>query len=253
MRKIVKPLETVGVKGMMMASGNGITHRCHPLLAAYACDYLEQILVVGCKMGECPICQVQPEDLGNGKGDYLFRDLTTVRRALKTYDTAPDTFTAECKAAGIKPIVRPFWQNLPHCHIFRCITPDILHQLYQGMIKYLVAWLKSAYSKAELDARCCKLSPNHQVRYFFKGITHLNRLTDKEHNDIARILLGLIIDMPLPNGTSPIRLIKAVRALLAGVDGRAGKEVERELTTFTSETFASTLIQRVQQTMLTML
>jgi hypothetical protein len=214
MRKILQPLVEAGKQGVPMASGDGVIRRCHPILAAYACDYMEQILVVGCKMGECSECQVPPHELGIGVDKYKTRNLGTIRAALATYHTAPNRFTSACRDAGIKPIVHPFWEDLPHCNIFRCITPDILHQLYQGLIKHLVTWLKSAYSKSELDARCRKLPPNHQVRHFLKGITHLNRLTGKEHSDIARILLGLIIDIPLPDGRSPVRLVKAVRAML---------------------------------------
>ncbi|KAI0348837.1 hypothetical protein OH77DRAFT_546701 [Trametes cingulata] len=36
----------------------------------------------------------------------------------------------------------------------------------------------------------------------------------KEHGDICRFLLGLVIGLPLPGGQSPVRLIRAVRALL---------------------------------------
>ena len=162
-RKILKPLVTAGVNGLSMISGDGITRRCHPIVAAYACDYMEQILVVGCKMYECPQCEVPSEELGSGQDDYATRNLEAICEALHTYDTNPDQYASTCYEAGIKPIVHPFWENLPHCNIFRCITPDILHQLSQGMIKHLVSWVKSAYSKAELDARCKCLPPNHHI------------------------------------------------------------------------------------------
>lgn len=116
--------------------------------------------------------------------------------------------------AGVKPIYKPYWEDLPYADPFLSITPDILHQLYQGVIKHLVAWVKSAYSEDEIDARCRRLPPGHHVRVFKKGITSLYQLTGREHADIARILLGFIIDMPLPDGMSSVRLVRAVRALL---------------------------------------
>ena len=93
-------------------------------------------------------------------------------------------------------------------------TPDILHQLYQGVIKHLIAWIESAYSEAEIDARARRLPRNHHIRVFTQGITSLYQLTGREHSDIARILLGLIIDIPLPDGVSPHRLVRAVRGIL---------------------------------------
>ena len=116
--------------------------------------------------------------------------------------------------AGVKPIIHPFWENLPYCDIHWCITPDILHQLLQGLIKHLTNWIKSAFDANELDARCQALPPNSHIRQFFKGITPLSKITGHEHRDISRILLGLIIDMKLPDGLSNMKLLKATRAML---------------------------------------
>ena len=47
-----------------------------------------------------------------------------------------------------------------------------------------------------------------------KGISSLSRVTGQEHDQMACILLGLIVDIPLPGGLSPVHLVQAVRALL---------------------------------------
>ncbi|KAJ6447624.1 hypothetical protein C8R45DRAFT_1057446 [Mycena sanguinolenta] len=58
------------------------------------------------------------------------------------------------------------------------------------------------------------LPPNHNIRLFMKGISKLNRVTGREHAQISRFLLGIIVDIPLPHGFSSIRLVKSVRAVL---------------------------------------
>jgi hypothetical protein len=214
LRKILCPLCDAGINGISIASGNGIFYRGHPILAAHAGDYMENIAVVGCKMGECPRCQVPPASLGKSNPQYPLRNLDKVLDALANFDHDPDIFAQACLEAGIKPIPHPYWEDLPYTNIFQSITPDVLHQLYQGLIKHLIAWIKLAFDNAELDARCRRLPPNHHLRHFWKGITHLSRPTGKEHSDIARILLGIIIDMPLPEGQSPVRLVRATCALL---------------------------------------
>jgi hypothetical protein len=214
LREILSPLRNAGINGMPVASGDGIFRRGHPILAAHVGDYMENIAVVGCKMGECPRCQVPPASLGRSNPQYPLRNLNKTLDALAKFDQDPDTFAQACSEAGIKPIPHPYWEDLPYVNIFQSITPDILHQLYQGLIKHLIAWIKLAFDNAELDARCRRLPPNHHLRHFWKGITHLSRPTGKEHSDIARILLGIIIDMPLPEGQSPVRLVRATRALL---------------------------------------
>lgn len=123
-------------------------------------------------------------------------------------------FLKACRDEGIKPIYRPFWDDLPYANPYLAITPDILHQLYQGVLKHLVAWVIKAYGAAEIDARCRRLPPNHNTRLFLKGISTLSKVTGQEHSDMARILLGLVVDLPLPSGLSSVRLVAAVRAIL---------------------------------------
>ncbi|KAI0353815.1 hypothetical protein OH77DRAFT_1406272 [Trametes cingulata] len=212
---VLAPLREAGIHGMDLVSGDGVTRRGHPIFAMYIGDYPEQLLVTCCKTGTCPKCAIPREEVGESTiQNRPLRNLEEVLDALDRVDEGMATFTRACRDAGIKPVVAPFWKDLPYVNIFQSITPDILHQLYQGVIKHLLSWLKAAYSPEELDARCRRLPPNHQVRLFLKGITTLQKVTGKEHGDICRFLLGLVIGLPLPGGQSPVRLIRAVRALL---------------------------------------
>ncbi|CDO72059.1 hypothetical protein BN946_scf184962.g2 [Trametes cinnabarina] len=115
---------------------------------------------------------------------------------------------------GIKCIQQPYWANLPFVNIYRSITPDILRQLCQGVVKHLVSWIITAYGADEIDAHCCRIPPNHNIRLFLKGIMKLQCVTGKEHADMCRFILGLVIGIPLPDGVSPHPLLCAVRALL---------------------------------------
>jgi hypothetical protein len=67
-----------------------------------------------------------------------------------------DAFHAACCEAGLKPVYWPFWEPLLLANIFISITPDILHQLLQGVMKHLVVWLTNprAFGQADIDARC---------------------------------------------------------------------------------------------------
>jgi len=149
--KVTQPLGPAGVNGVEMSQGNGDLHRCHPLLAGFISDYPEQTLGACCKNGTCPKCTVPPDCLGDGK-DYPLQDLKKVLEALKTFDAGPTTYRKNCEAAGIKPVLHPFWEDLKGVNIFDSITPDILHQVHQGVIKHLVNWIKSIFGPAEIDA-----------------------------------------------------------------------------------------------------
>ena len=216
MGRVLGPLKEAGMAGIFMASGNGLVYRNHPLVACFSGDYPEQVLTTCVATGECAMCPAARDEMGDydRHQNHGLRDLDRILEALDSFDDDPGQFLQTCAEAHVKPVVNPFWKDLPYVHIYRSITPDILHQLYQGILKHMIGWVIQAVGRLEVDARCRRLPPNHNIRLFVKGITSLSRVTGQEHNQMSRILLGLVIDAPLPNGLSNVRLIRAVRALL---------------------------------------
>ncbi|KAF8258517.1 hypothetical protein EI94DRAFT_1774184 [Lactarius quietus] len=199
MHRILVPLESVGSTGMPMMCGNGRIYRNHPIFAAFIGDYPKWILTTGSITGECPTCDVDHDRLR----DYDSRD----NNQLRDLALDPAGFLHSCSLAGIKPIAHPFWKDLPYAHIFHSITPDILHQIHQ-------AWIIGAIGANEVDARCCRLPPNHNLRAFTKGISTLSHVTGQEHNQMGHILLTLVMDIPLAEGHSNACLQRAIHALL---------------------------------------
>lgn len=197
-----------------MKSGDGVLRRVHPILAVYIADYPEQLLIAGAKNGDCPKCMVHNKALGSIDDPMQRRDITAVLGAFESAEHDPCGFLEACEKLKIKPIHHPFWQCLPLVNIFQSLTPDILHQLYQGLVKHLLKWLKAAYGSAEIDARFQRLIPNHHIHLFKSGISSLSRLTGKDHDQICRVLLGVIVDMRLPGGLESARLTRAIRALM---------------------------------------
>lgn len=180
---IVAPLREAGVEGVPMTSGDGVERRCHPILAVYVGDYPEQVLVTGTYTGDCPICECPHDDLGSYPNTSRRRDINAMFDALGKFGTAD--YNKVCDAAGIKPVQHPFWENLPYVDIYRTITPDLLHQLYQGVVKHVLSWITSIVREDEVDARVRRLPPNHSIRIFHKGITSLSRVTGTEHKQMA--------------------------------------------------------------------
>ncbi|KZV66206.1 hypothetical protein PENSPDRAFT_689159 [Peniophora sp. CONT] len=215
MRDLLKPLRDVAEDGVVLASGDGVRRRCHPLLAAYVGDYPEQILVAGVKSTLCPKGKLDKKFFGTEDHCEL-RDADAIVKALKHRDTHPNDlrgYIDGCQAVGVKP-VNTLWKDYPHCDIYLAITPDILHQLYQGVLKHLIVWLKHVYGPKAIDARFKCLPANHQLRQFNKGISTLSRVTGKEHQDVCRVLLGVIADMEPVREGSRGRVLVATRALL---------------------------------------
>ncbi|KAG2345891.1 hypothetical protein BDR05DRAFT_1012129 [Suillus weaverae] len=214
MARVLSPLEKAGLDGMAMPSGDGVSRHCHPLFACFVGDYPEQVLATAVKTTECPKCNIPPDKLENSTAPFEMRDLGAILDALAAIDVGDLEFVQACCDAGIKPVVHPFWERLPYANIFQAVTPNILHQLYQGLVKHLLSWLAQACGPAEIDARCQRLPPNHHIRLFMKGITGLSRVSGTEHAQICRFLLGIIIDIQLPENLASACLLRAVRGLL---------------------------------------
>ncbi len=134
-----------------MSSGDGNIYRTHPIFATFVGDYPEQILATCLKSGDCPTCAIDKTELGTGEVEEP-RDLELILQALDEVDSHPMIFVQACLEAGIKPVYHPFWEDLPYTNIYRSITPDILHQLYQGLIKHLISWLTTIFGPVEIDA-----------------------------------------------------------------------------------------------------
>ncbi|KAJ3835033.1 hypothetical protein F5878DRAFT_653729 [Lentinula raphanica] len=199
MRHILKPLETAGVTGVIMASGDGVQRLCHPIFAAHIGDYPEQILVMGSLTGDCPTCIVPREKIGEDTERYLLRHLQSILEALQMADEGAAAFIEACP---------PLFQCIS------AITPDILHQLYQGVFKHMKNWIIEAYGAHEIDAHCWRLPPNHNIRIFPKGISTLQWVSGTEHAQMLHLFLGLVAEAPLPDGMSNVRLMKCLRGLL---------------------------------------
>ena len=213
MRRVLAPIGPYGETGVPMMGGDGIWRRCHPIFAVFVGDYPEQALVTCTYGGRCAKCTVAPGQLG----EFQSFPSRVQSKALDTYllaDGDVQVFHQACHNAGLKPVHHPFWENLPLTDIFLSITPDILHQMLQGVIKHMIRWLINIFGPRDIDARCRAIPPNHKTLLFTKGISTLSRVSGHEHKKMCCILLGLVVDLPVPGGWDPSRLIKAVRALL---------------------------------------
>ncbi|TFK58772.1 hypothetical protein BDN72DRAFT_727464, partial [Pluteus cervinus] len=216
MGKILTPIEQPGKKGKDITSGDGTCRRCHPLYAIFSGDYPEQLLATGVPKDQCPGCPSKANGLcDHHLPEQPFRDLHAILDALQSHDDEFDTnYRETCATLGVKPISDPFWKDLPYAHVYRSITPDVLHQLYQGLVKHMTQWLIKVYGAPELDARCRRLPPNHHIRIFMQGISSLSRVTGREHSQMCQFLLALAIDIPIPQRGANFHVIASLRALL---------------------------------------
>ncbi|KAJ3792209.1 hypothetical protein GGU11DRAFT_819093 [Lentinula aff. detonsa] len=152
--------------GVEMVGGDGAVRRVYLILTAYVADYPEQCLVTCTKYGTSNELELpNPGEMQKQKWTY-----NIIKEALHA-------LCMENDVAGGR--YEPFWVEFPLVDIHCCITPDILHQLYQGVLKHLIC------------------------------ISALSQVSGTERKHIIRILLSCLVGKIDPKG------IIACRSLLS--------------------------------------
>ena len=206
MKSLLKPLVDAGKKGVDMACADGFVRRVFPILAAYVADHPEQCLVACCKENRCPQCVVGRDELGSP-------EFSRKRDPASTLDAMKDASMGDTKDLthlGLR-LNHPFWENLPHCDIFSCFTPDLLHQLHKGVFKdHVVKWAMQCLEggEDEIDQRFRTMPRGSNLRHFKKGILLISQWTRTEYKNMEKVFLGVLF------GSTEPGLICVVRATL---------------------------------------
>ena len=211
MQIILRPLIRTGLEGMDVTSGDGTVRRVYPVLAAYVADYPEQCLVSCSKYGTCPKCCCPSDKLQDPSASEDRTSSGTERIISDAWeeDRTPSAAESLCMEQDVSGgVKRPFWSDLPFSDIHLSITPDVLHQLYQGVFKHLVSWCQDLLGAKELDKRLRCLPAAFGIRHFKHGISSLAQVSGKERKEMARVLLACLI------GKIPKPAMLAFRSLL---------------------------------------
>jgi hypothetical protein len=212
MRIVLEPLINAGTNGVEMTSSDGAVRQVHPILTCYVADYPEQCLVTCTKYGTCVKCQASAEDLQNLKPALNRTQKWTqdiIAQGMEEANGNAKKFHTYCMSNDVAgSVYKPFWVGFPFCDIHRAITPDVLHQLYQGVFKHLVSWCQKILTPQALDCRIRALPPAYGLRQFKNGISALSQISGPERKNMAKILLGCLV------GSIPSQGIAAVTALL---------------------------------------
>ena len=192
MMQILEPLVICGKEGVLMMCANGLVQHIFPILAAYVADFPEQCLVACCKESRCLKCTVARDKHVESTRSSAHIQCQTMK-SLKKYENGEILKEEFERNLGLRPVYKPFWANLPHCDIFTCITPDILHQLHKGVFKdHLVSWCLQIIGEDILDAQFRAMTSFSGLRHFKKGISSCKQWTGSDHKELQWVFLGVV-------------------------------------------------------------
>lgn len=207
MRSILNPFIEAGKTGIRILCADGAIRHVYPILASYVADHPEQCLVSGCQENFCPKCAAHSSQLGDPVHSVM-KDQTSVWDIIQ--EEALGDKPLEFKALGLR-LIDPFWRDLPHCDIFSCFTPDLLHQLHKGVFKdHTVSWATACLDggEDELDRRFKAMPEHPALRHFKRGISLISQWTGTEYKHMEKVFVGAML------GVSDPDVLHAVRAVL---------------------------------------
>ena len=147
---LLEPLIDAGQWGVDMPCADRFIRCVYLILAAYITDYPEQCLIACCWENACPQCIVPAKKQGDQIHSVLCDPKETLRTlAEQSHREKPKKFVTQNLQ-----LINLFWKDLPHCDIFSCMTPNLLHQLHKGAFKdHIVSWGTQAINggMAEID------------------------------------------------------------------------------------------------------
>ncbi|KAE9394162.1 hypothetical protein BT96DRAFT_958870 [Gymnopus androsaceus JB14] len=213
------PVDKISKEGLTKCKHSGRYQRLfhnamsvHPILACYVADYPEQCMVTCSRYGTCPKCRATADELSNSSPASCRSAAWTlgIMKHAKVSSTSNAQYFQACMREEVSGYVyRPFWDDLPFLDIHFSITPDVLHQLYQGVLKHLINWCQDIIGKDELDCQVCCLPHAYGVCHFKNGISALLQITGTERKHMGRILLGCLVGSSMPKCA-----VTAIRSIL---------------------------------------
>ncbi|KAG8720261.1 hypothetical protein FRC08_000697 [Ceratobasidium sp. 394] len=232
MEKMLEPLRKASEEGVDMWCPDGRLRCVYPRIAAYLADWPEQNLHSCTSEGSCPVCSAKWSERGDYTHQAPLRDRDETLDAIRSYFVRRDV--GELRELNLKP-VWPWWGDHTHVNLATCFTPDLLHQLYQGVFKsHLVRWLKHLVGANVLDERFQAMPMAEGMRHFAKGITSVQQWTARESKQMLVQILPIVFGDLTPELAQLVRSIVdfIFRAHASSMTDKDIEDLERDLKTF---------------------
>ncbi|KAG8795568.1 hypothetical protein FRC12_012665 [Ceratobasidium sp. 428] len=232
MEMLLAPIKQASEEGVEMWCPDGRLRRIFPRIAAYLADWPEQCLMACTKQSSCPICTTKRQGRGDLTQTAPPRDRDEMLAAWRSYFENEDI--RELEDLSLTP-VWPWWKDLPDVNLSSCITPDMLHQLYQGLFKtHLVRWLRYLVGTDTLDERFASMPGAEGMIRFPKGISAVKQWTGRESKEMASQILPMVVGELTPEVSKMVRSIVdfIFRAHASSMTDSDLVDLENDLQTF---------------------
>lgn len=221
LEQLLSPLQAPGKNGIELSCADGKRRRCFPVLAAWIADHEEHMTLHNLARNSCPKCEVPPEQLGQ-LGTYPVRDHMAYQEVISRHELYGDTAPIEVLASiGLKALYNGLW-NLPRISLNQLQKPDLLHNVYLGLLKNLLdgvtAFFKQHQRLTAFDQAWRTMPPYPGFTQPRKAFREVTQWQGKEMRNFGRIIL-VASAVALSSPSAPQRevfaeALKCVRSLV---------------------------------------
>ncbi|KAG9122331.1 hypothetical protein FRC07_001349 [Ceratobasidium sp. 392] len=202
MERMLAPLPEASENWVDMWCPDGRLRCVYPKVAAYCADFPEQSVQSCTSEGSCPICKTQFHGRSNLKQVLGLCKREETLGALRAYFKTK--FVAELQPLNLKP-VWPWWGDLEDVNLPTCFTPDLLHQVYQGIFKsHLVRWMRYLVGNKKLNERLMAMPMAEGLHHFTRGVTGISQWTGRESKQMMAQLLPVVAGTLGPDMTDRV-------------------------------------------------
>ena len=194
---------------------------CFPILAAWLADHEEHAALHNLARNCCPKCEVDPESLGELR-KFPPRDHTIYQQKIASYNRTQDlSQITDLVAVGLKSLANGLW-TLPRIQLSEIHKPDLLHNIYLGLLKNLLDWVTSflkQHCRLDLfDDIWRSMPPYPGFTPPHKAFREVSQWQGKEMRMFGRIVLpamAIALREPTPSQRYPFnRALECVKHLV---------------------------------------
>ena len=210
--KILSPLKTAAMVGVMMNNPVGNLQYCYTPLASWIADTPEESLLSTTSLKTSPVTTATSKQFGDSfRHPACTADVTLVAIQAACVESSPSDFKEFLKTIKrfcLNGIIKPFWKGHPLSDPSIFFTPEVLRHFHWMFWDHDVKWCITVVGAAELDFRFSLLQTAIGYRVFMDRISTLKQVTGCDHCAVQRYIVGIIA------GSVPRRFLIAIHALL---------------------------------------
>lgn len=219
---ILDGLRSPGQSGELIPCADGFERLCYPILCAWIADHPEHAALLNINNHACPRCEVDFKGLGGlQQGALRIQERYMEMAERYKMDTSDNTPVEYLVSKCIKTMYNAFWA-LPRVNVYDLHKPDILHNLYLGLLKHMMGWVQLFLKKhkrlEEFDQAWASVGPYPGLAVPNKSYRATTQWQGKEMRHLGRIVLGAFAvalwKPPAALKRDFGRALKCVRALI---------------------------------------